>query len=74
MSTTICLSCSGISFYEAGDGMMFCNTCGTQSQEWFAESFNIDIKEGNTAPVRGRLSRLSQQVIYYLTKARISAI
>ena len=43
----ICPVCRGTSFYEDDGGEYFCSRCNTQSQELFAESFDLEEGMGN---------------------------
>lgn len=37
-----CPYCKGSSYYEDDNGYFNCTICGTQSQEFFSESFETD--------------------------------
>src|SRR5690349_1458878 len=68
----LCQICQDTHFYEDGQGNMCCISCGTQSQDYLPESFDVD--EGMVAARQGGRMRMlkMKSAASTVKKARVS--
>ena len=57
-----CIVCFSEEFREDENGFYFCIHCGTQTQDYFAESFETD--EAPTGPIRTRRIKVHIGIMY----------